>query len=390
MYIEREIKAKFSKLLKAYNLVALVGARQSGKTTFLKEQMKGFNASYVTFDDPDARSIFDEDIKKFEKQYIESYKITILDEVQNCKDAGKKLKYLADNNRKCWLTSSSEIILGKEVLSYLVGRVSILRLYPFSLTEFMAAKSQKAVNDAIIRRLVWEHLTYGGYPKVVITPDIELKKTILMDLYDTMLLKDIARNFSIEGIKSLEEFARYIAINTGTMLSYEKISSNINISFQTIKKYIDAMEKSYLITRIQPFHTNKSKEIIKQPKLYYVDTGLRNVTARGFSEEIEGKAFENYVLTELIKIGFNPRYWRTKTKAEVDFIVEKEKNIIPVEVKTTLNKNSVERSLHSFIETYKPKKALVVFYKGEEASIKVAGCKVFFTNVLNMRKKLSE
>lgn len=391
MYIERGIKAKFDKVRKVYSLIAVVGARQSGKTTFLKEQMKGLKSSYVLFDDPDARALFEEDIKKFERQYIEGYDVAILDEVQYCKDAGRKLKYLADtleSGKKIWITSSSEVILGKEILSYLVGRVSIIRLYPFSLTEFLAARGQKEWTNEILNRAVWEHMAYGGYPKAVTASDFETKKIILGDLYDTILLKDVAQTFSIDDIRALQEFARYLSFNVGCMVSYETISKELKLAFQTVKKYFDAMEKSYMIMRVEPFCTNKAKEITKQPKQYFVDTGLRNVIAKNFLSKPEGKLFENYVFSELLKLGFIPRYWRTKSGAEVDFIVEVNNELIPIEVKTNSGPGNIERSLHSFIEDYKPKHALVVSYNGEKGTVAAGGCKVMFTDVLEMRKLL--
>lgn len=389
-YIEREIKEMFEKVSGTYNIVALVGARQSGKTTFLKKRMEQLNSSYVLFDDPDARQLFEEDIKKFERQYVEGYAVTVLDEVQYCRDAGRKLKYLADMGKKLWITSSSEIILGKEVLSYLVGRVSIFRLYPFSLREFLRSKGQIELTPRIVKRSVWEHATYGGYPRVVITEDIEMKKVILRDLYETMLLKDVARTFSIEDIRALEEFARYLSVNIGCIISYENVSRNLKISFQTIKKYLDAMEKSYVIVRVSPFYTNKSKEITKQPKIYFVDTGLRNLVAKRFDAEPEGKLFENYVLTELMKMGFTTKYWRTKSKAEVDFVIEKENAVIPIEVKLNAEPGKIEKSLRSFIETYKPKKAFVVSYKEAKGEIEVNGCKVVFTDAFGIKQHLRQ
>jgi len=388
MYAERAINTVFNKAREIYNLIALVGARQAGKTTFLKQQMKQFNASYVLFDDPDARALFDEDIKKFEKQYIDGYEITVLDEVQYCKDAGRKLKYLADTEKKIWITSSSEILLGKEILSYLVGRVSILKLYPFSLNEFLAAKGQKEMTPEILKRNIWEHTTYGGYPKVVVTPDLESKKIILKDLYDTMVLKDVARTFAIDDLQSLEDFIRYLAINIGGIVSYESISRGIKISFHTLKKYLDAMEKSYVIIRVPPFYANKSKEITKQPKIYFLDTGLRNSAAKAFDSEPAGKIFENYVLSELVKQGFTPKYWRTKTKAEVDFVIEKDNEIIPIEAKISAEPGKVEKSLRAFIEAYSPKRALVVNYNGTTGKMIIHGCNVIFTDVLNMNKIL--
>ncbi len=389
MYIEREIKNKFMKVQDISPIVALVGVRQGGKTTFLKEQMKSQNASYVLFDDPDARELFEQDIKKFENQYIEGYELTVLDEVQYCKDAGRKLKYLAERERKLWVTSSSETILGKEILSYLVGRVSIIRLYPFSLAEFLSAHGQKELTSAILIRNIWEHMTYGGYPKVVTTSDFETKKIILKDLCDTMILKDVAQTFSIDDIRTLEEFTRYLAINMGCLLSYDKLSNDMSLSFQTVKKYLDAMEKSYIIARVPPFCTNKSKEITKQPKLYFIDTGLRNIIAKDFQNEPSGTLFENYVFTELLKLGYSPKYWRTKSKAEVDFIIETKTGITPIEIKINKSPGKVERSLRSFIEAYNPKRALIVTYKGQKGTMTIGGCNITFTDAHEMKKLLS-
>ena len=389
MYVKRSIRSKFDKISKNYNMVAVVGARQAGKTTFLKKQIENKNSSYILFDDPDARSLFEDDIKKFEKQFISSYNVSILDEVQYCKNAGRKLKYLVDSDHNLWITSSSEIILSKEILSFLVGRVSIIKLFLFSFKEFLTAISQKELTPKILDRMIWEHATYGGYPKVVLTEDIDIKKTILSDLYDTMLLKDVARTFSIDDIRSLEEFSKYLTFSIGDIVSYDKISSNLNMSFQTIKKYLDAMEKSYLIYRVLPFFTNKKKEIVKQPKLYFVDTGLRNIIAKNFDVNLDGKLFENYVLTELLKMGFSPKYWRTKTKTEVDFIVEKENNIIPIEVKIRADIGKIERSLRSFIETYKPKTAIVITLKGKKGKAKINGCDIIYTDILNLEKQFN-
>jgi len=386
MYVQREIHKKFETIKKIYSIIALVGARQSGKTTFLKENASQSNFSYLLFDDPDIRELFETDLKGFEAQYLSKNKVVVLDEIHYCSDAGRKLKYLADSGYKLWITSSSEIILSKEILSFLVGRVSILKLYPFSLSEFLKSKKQKVVSDKIIKRVILEHITYGGYPKVATTEDLELKKIILRDIYTTLILKDVANTFSITDINSLEKFAKYISYNIGNVISYESISNNLGMPFQTMKKYLDAMEKSHLIIRIQPFYKNKLKEIVKQPKIYFIDNGLRNAVLNDFRNEISGNVFENYVLTELLKIGKIPKYWRTKTKAEVDFIIENESEIIPIEVKVNASVNKIERSLKSFIEAYKPKRAFVIIYKGKKGEIKVGGCRVIFTDVLELKK----
>jgi uncharacterized protein len=390
MYVEREIKSRFDKVIKSYNMIAIVGARQAGKTTFLKKQMEHFKSNYILFDDPDVRSLFDEDVKKFELQYIDGYYLSVLDEVQSCKDAGRKLKYLVDSGRKLWITSSSEVILGKELLSYLVGRISIIKLYPFSYEEFLNAKGQKQMTSTVAKRMTWEHMQYGGYPKVILTDDIEMKKTILRDLYETMLLKDVARTFSIDDIRSLEELAKFLALSIGYLISYEELSNSLNMSFQTIKKYLDAMEKSYFVARVNPYYTNKLKEIVKQPKLYFIDTGLRNIIVKSFDAKPDGRLFENYVFTEMLKLGVMPKYWRTKTKTEVDFVVEGDSVVIPVEVKLSANPGKIERGLRSFIEMYHPKTAIVVTYNGEPGNMKVNGCTVYFVDVVGLKQLLNK
>jgi predicted AAA+ superfamily ATPase len=389
MYVKRDAAELFKSLSESYNMIAVVGARQAGKTTFLMEQMKKFNSSYVLFDDPDARALFDEDVKKFEIQYVEGRELSVLDEVQYCRDSGAKLKYLVDSGRKLWITSSSEILMSKEILSYLVGRVSIVRLYPFSYTEFQRAKKQKATTTTILKRLVWEHMTYGGYPRVVLTKDPNMKKIILRDLYETMLLKDVARTFSITDMNALEKLSRYLANNTANLISYDNTSKTLGITFPTLKKYLDAMEKSYLIVRIKPFFTNKNKELTKQPKIYFLDCGLRNIITGDFPGEPKGKDYENYVFSELLKAGYTPKYWRSKTKAEVDFILEMGPNIIPLEVKISAGSYTLDKSLHSFINSYSPKKAFIIFYEGEKRKKKVNGCEVSFIDMAGFNSAMT-
>ena len=230
---------------------------------------------------------------------------------------------------------------------------------------------------------------FGGYPKVASVDDIELKKTILRDLYETMILKDVARTFSIEDVQSLEAFSRYLAINAGKLLSYEKIVTDIHISFQTTKKYLDALEKSYMLLRVTPFYTNKIKELTKQPKIFFVDTGIRNTLTKTFTEP-DGALFENYVFSELLKLGFTPKYWRTKSKAEVDLVIEKNNELIAIEVKLTAKPTTIEKSLRSFINTYAPKRAFVVFYNGDKGTITIEGCVVHFVDVIELKNALNK
>jgi uncharacterized protein len=363
-YIERDITDLFIKLNQVYSMIAITGARQSGKTTFLKHNSN--NANYIMFDDPDAKQLFEQDIKKFEIQYLNK-KLTILDELQYCQNAGKHLKYLFEKGHKIWITSSSSNILEKEILSYLVGRISIIKMYPLSYSEFKKFKDNINYN-----RLVWEHATYGGYPKVVTTNDSELKQIILSDLYETMVLKDIAFTFSINDIDSLKNLTKYLANTVSKQIAYDDISNKLNISFQTIKKYITALEKSNLIQVIKPKYKNKIKEIIKQPKIYFIDNGILNHIINNFNSDLNGDIFENYVMSELIKKGYTLKYWRTKTGHEIDCILNEN---IPVEIKLNSKKNP-SKNLKNYINEYQPQNAYVVFYEGSEKTEEFQNCKI--------------
>jgi predicted AAA+ superfamily ATPase len=382
MYVERELANFFNELIKHFSLIALVGPRQAGKTTFLKNRAVE-KLDYLLFDDVDIKRIFDEDIKSFERQFLSKDRIAILDEIQVVDEPGRKLKYLVDTGYRLWITSSSEIILSQKVLSYLVGRVTIQRLFPFNLFEFLSAKKIQIQDQILINRELKDHIKFGGYPKVVLTDQIEIKKTILRDLLETIVLKDIAFNFSINDILTLQKMIEYLAANVCSILNYGSINQVLKISFPTIKKYLDALEKSYIVYSVRPFFTNKNKELSKQPKIYFLDNGILNQTLKDY--EINGLKFENYIFTEILKAGFHPKYWRNKHKNEVDFVIEKGKQKIPIEVKLSFH-NKIETGLKIFINEYQPQIAFIVILEGEEKNIELNDCKIkvrFVNNFLN-------
>jgi predicted AAA+ superfamily ATPase len=386
MYVERGLKGQFERIDRTRSMIALVGPRQSGKTTFLKHQMSGRDASYVLFDRLVPRDLFEKDVEKFELEYMEGHELAILDEVQYCADAGRKLKYLVDVGNRLWLTASSERMLAKDVLSHLVGRVIVLRLLPFDLDEFLRAKGHRVKSELILEKAVWEHMLYGGYPKVVLTKDAETKRDLLASLFETMMLKDVAQTFSIDKTAELERLARYIAVSEGSPANYQAMCSSLDLTYPTLKKYLDALEKSYLTFTVPPFFRNKLKEIIKQPKIYFMDTGLRNAVAGRFSPEPDGHGFENYVLTELLKMGHSPRYWRSRGNAEVDFVVETGTGITPVEAEMRVVPGRMTKGFRSFITTFRPKRAYMVGYSAEQETRRVDGTQVTFTDVDGLRK----
>ncbi len=388
MYVERGIKERFERIAGVKDMVALVGPRQSGKTTFLQHQMVRTDSTYVLFDRPLPRRVFEEDVEKFELEYVKGHELAVLDEVQYCEGAGRNLKYLVDNGNWLWITSSSERVLAKEVLAHLVGRVHVMRLMPFDVDEFIDAKGHKVRSGAILGRAVWEHMLYGGYPRVVLTEDARTKQDRLESLYETMILKDVAYTFSIDKVSELDRLVRYMALTPGGPLNTQSLSDNLDLSVPTLKKYLDALEKSYLIVQVPPFFSNKLKEITKQPKVYFVDTGLRNAIAGALPAEPSGPLFENYVFTELLKLGYRPKYWRSRGGAEVDFVLEVDERIVPIEAKLKVTTGRVGRGLASFLLAYRPATAFVVGYKVERGAKRVKGARVEFSDIASLRDSL--
>ncbi|MBI4727097.1 ATP-binding protein [candidate division TA06 bacterium] len=377
MYINRSIEPELQKHIRLFDVTALVGPRQAGKTTLMRKRLESLSGGrYFSFDDPDVLALFDRDIKHFERQYLAPGGLTGLDEAHYGSDAGRKLKYLADRGHRLVISSSSELLLSKQVLSQLVGRVGVIRLFPFSLAEFGQAAGLVETTPAIKERLLWEHAAYGGYPKAALSPELEDKRTILDSLYNTLLYKDVAQNFSITDLAGLERLVRFLAGNIGLLLSFQTAAKFTGISYPTLKKYLEALEKSYLIRLITPLATNPNKEIVRQPKIYFLDTGLRNAGLGQYPASLEdqGALFENYVFTELLKMSVSLKYWRTKARAEVDFVIQTGKTLLPIEVK--LKPGARPSGLASFIEQHHPARALIVCSTGPVSERKVNGCLV--------------
>ena len=210
----------------------------------------------------------------------------------------------------------------------------------------------------------------------------------MRDLYETMVLRDISKVFNINDVRALERAVRYLANMYTGQLSMDKMSKDIAISFKTQRSYLAAMEKSYLIKLVMPYFTNPNKEFVKQPKVYFIDNGMRNVIAGQVGMEMDGASFENLVFTELIKLGFDPRYWRKKTGIEVDFVIRKGNEVIPIEVKINITQEKLEAGMRSFIDQYSPKRALIVSSGNEGGELKRGETTVSFISLVGLRNEL--
>lgn len=375
VYIYRKLEKTLKKYMDRKEILAVIGPRQAGKTTLINHILQDYkNVNYINFDDINKKTLFIENIDAFITQNIEPFDYVFIDEIQYVQDAGQKLKFIYDTQKtKLIISGSSATEVSISSLKYLVGRVFIYHLYPLSLEEFLnyknknlletikKSKSYKSLHN-FFKPLLEEYIIYGGYPSVVIAKTNEEKKTILKNIYNTFFLREIKEIFFIKDDYKLVKLLKALSLQIGNIINYQELSSITDFSVKELKEHMSILNKTFVCQEAFNFNTNKRNELKKSPKIFFIDTGLRNMIINNFFNERSdmGALNENLVAQEIIKKEIDLLYWRTQSKAEVDFIIEKEGKIIPIEVKSNLKKSVLGKSLFSFIDHYKSEKIIVL------------------------------
>jgi predicted AAA+ superfamily ATPase len=378
MYINRDLEQTIRKYLSTPEIIAVVGARQVGKTTLLRHVQEGIKkASFVTFEDMEVRALFDRDIKSFIELYIKPFRYTFIDEFQYAKNGGQSLKFIYDTvkDKKIFISGSSILDLTVKTVKHLVGRIFSFTLYPLKFQEYLSYKDKdlyqyyrktvkaKKIDPVLNKKfseLLNDFIVYGGYPRVVIAQDDNEKQEVLRSIFNIFLLRDVRDILGLIDDYRMFNLIKALSLQIGNVISYEELSALTQQRTFTLKKHLNMLGKTYIIHLLRPFFTNKRTELVKNPKVYFYDTGLRNAVINDFKNldyrQDKGVLYENFIFSELIKNNLTLKYWRTKSKAEVDFIINDK---IPVEVKSFLPKPVVGKSLFSFIEKYHPEKAFI-------------------------------
>jgi len=232
------------------------------------------------------------------------------------------------------------------------------------LGKFLTATPE--VGPEIIKRInsyYADFLIYGGYPRVVLSSSDSEKETVIRNIFNTYLLREINQILNYSDEFKLTRLINALALQVGSTVNYNELSTLTGYNYKELLEALDILEKTFVVVRSVPFYKNKRLELAKSPKFFFIDNGFRNMAIKNFlpapNRTDMGALNENFIAKELVKNGFPIRYWRTKSKAEVDFIVEDQGEIIPVEVKTTLNKPAVSRSFRSFLDKYSPSRGFI-------------------------------
>lgn len=378
-YIPRFLEAKIETVMKSPEIIAIIGPRQCGKTTLMyhiAENLDSDKISIIDFEDRDELNLFTHDIKAFAGLHVKGQEYVFIDEFQYAADGGKNLKYIYDKfPAKIFITGSSSTELSVQSIQYLVGRIFVFNLYPLSFTEYLNFKNPKLdkvlielseLSDEIIKRVnsyYADFQIYGGYPRVVLSSTNEEKETVIKNIFNTYLLREINQILNFRDEFKLIRLISALALQIGSSVNYNELSSVTGFNYKDLLEAIGILEKTFVIERSTPFYKNKRLELVKAPKFFFIDNGFRNMAIKNFMPVLSrtdvGALNENFIATELVKKGCSIRYWRTKSKAEVDFIIEDRGEVIPVEVKTTLNKPSISRSFRSFLDKYSPSQGFI-------------------------------
>jgi predicted AAA+ superfamily ATPase len=347
MWIERSISDKLRSLSQKRPALLVTGSRQTGKTSLLRHCFP--DSSYVSLDLPLNADLAENDGQQFLEKYPEPL---IIDEVQYAPRLFRYLKLAIDQKRdescRFLLTGSQKFSLMQNISESLAGRISILECLPLSLFELEQHYQTKAEGDQLL-----EWILNGGYPEIYrasLNPSI-----FYSDYVATYLERDVRQLINVKNLRDFERFMRLLALHSGQLLSFTSLAADIGVSPNTVKSWISVLETSQIVHLVEPYFRNISKSIKKNPKVYFLDTGLCCFLL-GLSDKDEilnyqslGALFETLVFGQIYrKIALDGHleklyFYRDAQGREIDFIIEKAGKFRLVEVKW--NQNPKRKSL---------------------------------------------
>lgn len=351
--LENTIKDKLNKR----KAIILMGARQVGKTTIMKELFKDTdNVLWLNGDESDVQNLFENISSTRLKQIIGSKEYVVIDEAQRISNIGIKLKLITDELPDVQLvaTGSSSFDLANEINEPLTGRKWQYTMFPLSFEEMV---NHNGLLEE--KRLIPHRLVFGYYPDVVNNPDDE--REILKLLSDSYLYKDILMWEQIKKPDKLIKLLQALAFQIGSQVSYSELGQLCGLDSKTVEKYITLLEKCYVIFRLGSFSRNLRNELKNSRKIYFYDNGIRNAVISDFSllekRQDTGALWENFIISERIKKNAydmeyrNSWFWRTKSQAEIDYVEESNGMITAYEFKW--NPKAKYRIPRSFLDNYK-------------------------------------
>jgi predicted AAA+ superfamily ATPase len=351
--IRRNLETSIRKYSSQYPVVAIVGPRQSGKTTLARYMFP--DHKYLSMENLDIRHMAQDDPRGFLDDYGKNI---ILDEIQRVPSIFSYLQERVDLNESpssYVLTGSQQFLLMEKITQSLAGRIITFHLYPFTINELYGPKPEKDIYsiftikpgyiEGVKKINIYTTVFTGMYPRIhdkKLDPRKWIENYIL-----TYIERDIRSIVNVDSLKLFEDFLKICASMSGQLINYTSISNSIGISQPTVKKWMSLLETSGVIFILSPHYRNFKKRIVKTPKLYFADTGILSflLSIRNPDELINhplwGNIFETFIISELYKrvyhTGEKPPFyfWRDKTGNEIDLIVDIGSKLLPIEIKAS-------------------------------------------------------
>ena len=338
--IKRSLEAAITKKLKDNKAIILLGPRQAGKSTLLqllKAQLKQ-PIAWWNGDETDIRSLLEKPSSTQLKSLIGKNKTVVIDEAQRIENIGLCIKLITDNIKdvKVIATGSSAFELANKINEPLTGRKWEFHLYPLSFGEMVAH-----TNLLEEKRLLHHRLLYGYYPEIVTSPGNE--QALLKQLANSYLYKDILTWERIQKPDKLEKLVQALSFQTAQLISYNELGQLCGLNAETVEKYINLLEKAFIVFRLPAFSRNLRNELKKSYKIYFYDNGLRNAVINQFNpvnlRNDTGQLWENWFISERMKFLNNTQqhvsrfFWRTLAQQEVDYIEDTNGKITAFECK---------------------------------------------------------
>lgn len=341
-----EIRRYYEKILleqlRPNKVLVLLGARRVGKTSLIQKVIQGISEKFLLLngDDIETHMMLETRSASNYQRLLGDCRLLIIDEAQEIPEIGKKLKLMVDSisGLKVLISGSSAFEINNQLGEPLVGRMKTLYLYPIAQLEF----SQNE-NTVETYKNIEERLVFGSYPELLHLKNISEKTDYLKEVVNNQLLRDI---LAFEGIKKREKMIgllQKIAFRIGSEVSLEALGKELNISKNTVEKYLDLYSKVFIVYGVSGFSRNRDNEITKMKKWYFYDNGIRNAVINSFAmlniRTDTGQLWENYLNCERIKklaysnIHVSDYFWRTHNKQEIDRIEEKDGKITAYEYK---------------------------------------------------------
>ena len=338
--IKRSIENLIKGQMHGGRAIIVMGARQVGKTTLLKQVFSTDSSDvlWMSGDEPDVRGMFENMTSTRLRSIIGNHRVVIIDEAQRIEDIGIKLKLIIDQIPSVQLmaTGSSSFELANKINEPLTGRKWEYKLFPLSFNELV-----NETNLLEEKRMVPHRMVYGSYPDVVTHPGKEV--AILRELTESYLYKDILEFDRIHKPEKLTKLLQALAYQVGAEVSYNELSLLCGLDAKTVASYISILEQAFIIFRLGTFSRNLRNELKNSRKIYFYDNGIRNALIGNFSQVENrtdaGALFENYAIAERMKRKeylmdyASSWFWRNTNKQEIDYIEEKDGRIHAYELK---------------------------------------------------------